>query len=288
MTAEFDLCRVFLEAHPDDAARSIERLPVAEAAALIEAMPAGAATGALGLMTPAVAAECLGRLRPEAAAVLVASLRADRAAVLLRLVDGSARAAVLERLPSEEARVLLAMLRYPEGSAGALMDLRVVSGAAELAAGAAMAAIRRSPRHVPDCVYVVESGHRLIGIVRLRDLAFARPTEPLATLMSRSVGRVNARAGRAAVLAHPGWRQFHALPVVDEDGVLVGAISYETFRALEEEALGTRRPDAVATAFALGELYWLGLSGVLDGLASMIRRAAPGAAVSLEGNRGLQ
>jgi hypothetical protein len=44
---------------------------------------------------------------------------------------------------------------------------------------------------------------------------------------------------------------------------------------MDEDALGSpTRLEAATTVFALGELYWLGLSGVLDGVASAVRSAA--------------
>jgi hypothetical protein len=44
----------------------------------------------------------------------------------------------------------------------------------------------------------------------------------------------------------------------------------------------------VTTAFALGELYWVGLSGVLDGVASALRQLAPATGRSREVRRGSQ
>jgi hypothetical protein len=93
---------------------------------------------------------------------------------------------------------------------------------------------------------------------------------------------------RAAILAHPGWRRFHALPVVDRDAVLLGAIRYQTFRGLEDAARDqSRRADAVTTVFALGELYWLGLSGLLDGLSSVVKRRTPPDGELREGSHGV-
>jgi hypothetical protein len=59
-------------------------------------------------------------------------------------------------------------------------------------------------------------------------------------------------------------------------------------RAIFEEDV-LRRPsrgEAVTTVFALGELYWLGLSGVLDGVASAVRGLAPAAREAQEVKHG--
>lgn len=274
MAAEFDLCVAFVQAHPDQAARAMERLPAGQAAALIEAMPPEAAARALGVMTPAVAADALAQLDPRAAAPVLAELRADRSSLLLRQMEGSRRTGILEQLPPDEVRVLAAMLRYREGTAGALMDPRVLSAPEDSTAAGALRMIRRSPRHRHEYLYVVDRD-RLVGVVSLATLMRARPADQVAAVMTSPVSRLSAQAGRAAILEHPGWRQFRELAVVDEASLLIGAISYETFRALEDEARGRdRQLDAASTVFALGELYWLSLSGMVEGVATVVRRAA--------------
>jgi magnesium transporter len=274
--SEYDLCEAFIDAHPRDAAKGIERLPPPQAAALIDAISPVAAARAVSAMAPAIASDSLVRLSPERAASVMGHLRTDRAAVLLRLMPPAAISAILKRLPETEMRMLQARLQYPEGTAGALMDIRIVSGPDHLTAGAVLTLLRRTAGHLHDYFYVVDEEHRLAGAVDLRDVVVTRSDAPVSELMNRSVNRVPARAGRAAILASPGWKHVHALPVVDDTGVLVGAISYGTFRALSDDLRNGAGPaDAMTTVVALGELYWLGLSGVVDGVAAAVRRAVP-------------
>ncbi len=88
-----------------------------------------------------------------------------------------------------------------------------------------------------------------------------------------------------AVRTHPGWRSFHALPVTDEEGRLVGAIRYQTLRRLEQEIDAARGEQITTqTVGALGELFHLGVAGMIEGVASAAaprgarpaRRDAPG------------
>ena len=276
MTNELTLCQEFIDAHSDDAARAIERLPDQDAAALLAALPAPTAARALDAMMPPLGADCVARLDTPTAAAMLAELRPGRAAVLLRHFDDATRAAILEQMPPDEARALRAALRHEAGSAGAVMDSRVLAARESQSVGDVLGALRRSSRLAHDTVFVVDDEHRLVGVVGLRVLMTARPVEAMAAIVDRSVGRVPASAARAAIVNHPGWTRSHILPVVDDQSVLLGAIPHETVRALLiEDALGgPTRVDATTTMVALGELYWLGLSGVLDGVASAVRRAA--------------
>lgn len=290
MTTELALCQTFFNNHPGDAARLLERLAGAQVAALLEVMPAVATAPVIGAMVPTMASQCLQRLAPDSAAAALVELPAGYAAMLLRRLDPASTSAILAAMPENEARLLSTILNYPPGCAGSMMESRVFAATESLRAGDALAALRRFPSPLDDDVFVVDREHRLVGIVRLRDLLSARRDEPLTTVMSRDVSRVSATAPRAAVLNHPGWRHLHTLPVVDAANVLIGAVAHGTVRAIfEEDAL--RRPsraDAVTTAFALGELYWVGLSGVLDGVASALRQLAPATGRSREVRRGSQ
>jgi magnesium transporter len=241
-------------------------------------------------MTPTVAAHCLARLIPEAAAVILTEVGVGRAAILLRHLDGTTKAAIFKQMSPDDVRSVTATLAYPAGSAGALMDSRVFVAVGHLRISDALAAARRSPRDVHDCVFVVDDEHRLVGVVGLRDLVSARPTAPVTSVMNRSVSPLRASAAAAAILNHRGWTRFHTLPVVDDASVFLGAIAHVTVRRLlEEDALGrSSRTDAVTTVFALGELYWLGLSGVLDGVASAVRYGLPRVGRTKEVERGAE
>jgi Mg/Co/Ni transporter MgtE len=286
VTNEIDLCQAFIDAYPDDAARAVEGLPSAQAAALVAAMSPETAARALSRMAPTVAADCLERAAPDCAAAVLLALRVDRAAVLLRQIADAATPPILQQLPADERGVLLAVLRHPHGTAGALMDRRVVSTSESATAGEALSLLRRSTRHAHDYVYVVDGAHRLAGVVGLDQLLVARAGTPVSTIMTLPVSSLSVHANRAAILAHAGWRQFRALPVVDDGAVLLGAISHEAFRALEQDSPpSSRGQEAATTIFALGELYWLGLSGMVDALASAVRRGT-GAAQQDGGSHG--
>ena len=82
--------------------------------------------------------------------------------------------------------------------------------------------------------------------------------------------------GTPSIIArHAGWKRSHALPVIDHERRLLGALRYSTFRAIETE-LGqdASGPDVDQTASALAELCALGASAMTRFI---------GAALALEG-----
>jgi Mg/Co/Ni transporter MgtE len=114
-------------------------------------------------------------------------------------------------------------------------------------------------------LYVVDQGGRLVGALNLRELLLARSRTLLSDLMVRDPHRVQGKADRATVLTHPGWKEVHALPVVDADETYLGAIRYRTLRELEEELLAPRDRD-MDTGAAFGQVIAAVAEGVLDAL----------------------
>jgi Mg/Co/Ni transporter MgtE len=128
--------------------------------------------------------------------------------------------------------------------------------------------LRESPAHLYYYVYVLNREQRLVGVVGLRELFMAAGEQLVSTVMSSKVMSLSDRDPLVAVIAHPGWREFHAMPVVSEGGTFVGMIRYRTLRRLAE---AYERPGSAVgfdTLIALGELYWTGLVELFGGMSS--------------------
>ena len=151
------------------------------------------------------------------------------------------------------------------------MDSAVLCVAATISAGQALERLRKSPQHALYYVYIVDEGQRLVGVATIRELMEARPEQPASLVAVSPVDSIPARASSESVLAHPGWTRFHALPVVGAGGRFLGVIRYESVRELEARFRETGRHDTGAeTAAALGELYSLGVRGLLEWGASAL------------------
>jgi len=268
MEIEKSLAKNFAEDHPAEAARVIEELMADEAAAYLDELPARAAAEVLQKVVLPSAAECLAQLSPARFGQVVAALPLDRAAALLRRLEPARREELLSRAPADIAALLGRLLRYPENSAGALMDPRALALPEDIAAAEAMARLRRAPRHALYYIYTVNREQHLVGVINLRELMLAPPREALSAVMRREVMTLPALAGRAAIVEHPGWREVHALPVVDEKGMFLGVLRYKTLRQLERESAAPQISGGLAAVLTLGELYWVGLAGMLSDLAS--------------------
>lgn len=261
----------FLEIHPVDAARVMERFSGDVSSAVLQELPATRIAPVTGAMSDHMASQCVAALEPEKGAEVLAELDLDQASALLRRMDDDQRRRLLEAMPSGEASQLLAVLNFPPGTAGALMDPKVLSLPDSLTCGEALERVRAAPHLALYYLYLFDGSSQLSGVVNLRELMLADPEDLLTEVMSTGVERLAATADRQAILVHPGWTEYHALPVVDDGGRFAGALRYETLRRLEGQSR-TENPSA-SLAVSLGQLYWVGLSGILRGLG---HAAAPG------------
>jgi magnesium transporter len=269
MTLEQRLARAFLVEHPSDAAQALERLPVDRRVSVLRTSPAESAH-ALGQMVASTAADSLAPLTDTDAAPVLDALPLDTALLLLRRMPIDAAVRLVGALPEKKQEWLRRSLRYPEGTAGALMDPAVLALPDDISVAEARVRLKQQASELLYYLFVVDRTGRLVGVLDMSELMRARMRESLRSVMHARVEHLPAWTPATAVRLHPGWRSFHAMPVTDEQGRLVGAIRYQTLRKLEQDAEGGEGAQrAAATVGALGELFHLGLAGMVEGVAAV-------------------
>lgn len=280
MDTERLLITSYMGDHPSDAASLLERLPAEEAAAVLAEFPPQAAGDVLRRMSAFGAATAIAAMHSSPAATLLATIPLDESTTLLRRVDNEVREALIAALPEEVREQLRLLVRYPEGTAGAAMDPFVLVVPDDLTVGETLSRIRRRARHVYFYVYVSDRSHRLAGVLDLRELLMADESDILGSVMHADLTKVRADTDMITIQQHPAWREYDALPVVDERGVFVGALRHRAVRRIQAGD-GARANSAADTMFSLAELYWIGFGGMIQGL------TGPVAEENLAGGRDL-
>ena len=250
------LAERFAAEHPDEAALALTEVVPEAAAAYLQRVDPALAADVAQHMTARELVACVRHLSPERSAAILREMPREAVANTLRRLEGVQRERLLELLPAPTARVVSRLLRYPEGTAGAVVDPVVLTVPVRLTAAEALDSVRRDPKHLRDFVYVVDELERLVGVTDLRSLLTAAPDTPVESLMATDLHRIPARADHQAILEHPGWDDVHTLPVVDQRSVLIGAVRHETVRRLARRR--RRRGVGATPGAALAELYWTG------------------------------
>ncbi len=265
MRADLTVATRFAADHPEEAALVLEQLSFADAAALLAELEPTQGARLVARLSAALAVDCLRSLPDRLVSGVLSELPIDLAARILMRASDETRESWLVAIPEERAEFLRRKLRYPPGTAGALVDPLVLALPVDLSVAEAQKQLRRSAERAYYYVYVVDREQRLVGALDIRELMLAETKETLGAVMHREVVTVSAHADLATVMSHPGWREFDALPVVDGAGVFFGIIRHRMMRQIAGRNDQEAQP-MVRTLVSLGELYWTGLSAFLAGV----------------------
>ncbi len=259
------LASVYVEEHPHEAADLLERLAPANAALALSRVPPRVASEALRHMDMERRAACLAAFSRDDLADVLEAMPLDALASAVRRMPAAARETLLASAPEDVAVPLHRLLAHAEHTAGALMNPQVVSLPADLTVAEARRRVRRRPEHLRYYLYVVDRDDRLVGVLTLRELLAASPRAAVTSLMRTEVRRIPARSVRAEILAHPGWDELFALPVVDEGGTLLGVLRYETLQSLRHQMGDRATPPTAPISLQILELYWAAVATLLRG-----------------------
>jgi magnesium transporter len=283
MRADLSVATRFIEDHPEEAAQVLEQLSFADAAALLAELDAEQGARVVARLSAALAVDCLRSLPDRLVAAVLAELPIDLGARILMRAGGETRESWLAGLAPERAEFLRRKLRYPPGTAGALVDPLVLALPEDLSVGEAQKQLRRSAERAYYYLYVVDRDQRLVGALDIRELMLAEAKDTLGAVMHRDVERVSAHADLAGVMAHPAWRDLDALPVVDAGGVFFGIIRHRMLRQITGPAGDQEGQPVVRTLVSLGELYWNGMSAFLAGVNAVAPAGPPQGAEATHG-----
>ena len=272
MNSKFILSHEFMKSHPLDAARILERLPIEETAIFLKNIPASLTGNVIRLIDSEYAVQCFEYISIRGIVSIFENLPLEIASIYLRRMDTNLQMNIINSLSPEIARPINTVLSFPEGTAGALMDPRVFTLPEDVTVRESLKRLRKHPQHVIHFIYVVNREDKLVGFINIRELLLSPLNTHISAVMHTKFIPLSAKLNRQAILAHPGWYKFHALPVVDNSGRFLGVIGYRTLRSLEYESMAESQEKIVnSTGHALGELYWLAISGIINGAGSFFK-----------------
>ena len=189
----------------DQGADLLEEMEDGHLAAVTEGMDAERLADVLDQMPSDDAADVIGELEPE------------RQRELLALME------------DEESEDVEALLTYPPDTAGGIMQREAVAFNGALTADQCIAAVRELglDADVPYYNYVVNDQEQLVGVISLRQILTARPQAQVAGFMSTPVIKARVDEDQEVVAQRLRKYDLVALPVVDQNEVLVGLVTFD-------------------------------------------------------------
>lgn len=221
--------------HPVEIAQIVDALSPRQGQEIIASLDDATAADTVQELGPDAAADILERLDPERAADILDEMAPDDAADVLAEMKDEDSDELLELMDpeeSEDVRELLAFAeRYDDDTAAGLMTTQFITVSPDLTAERCLAGLRQVP-DPPEPLYhlylateeVAPGRQRLLGVVSLRDLVLAPPAAALSTLANTDPITVPPAEPARSVAQTMAEYNLATLPVVDEEGVIIGVV----------------------------------------------------------------
>jgi magnesium transporter len=222
------------EIHPVDLADMLEELEGGQRVALFNALETEQASETLEELEPRVQRELIHAIDIERAALLINEMSAaqaadvlailpqDKAGAILKLIDPGTSSKVEQIIGRHDEQIMLyaspELIRLPPTTPAS----EVLDHYRELATG----------KDVVTYVYITDAAGALKGVVDIREIVAAEPGTSLGDIMTEHVISLAQDATlRDAVLLFERY-YFRALPVIDEQERLLGAVLLRDVRGL--------------------------------------------------------
>lgn len=180
------------------------------------------------------------QMRPQRLSGIIQEMFSDDAADLLGQISLERLQQIMAALEAEDAREIADLLRYPEDTAGGIMQAEYLSVDWDATLAEAREELRSDRDYDDDgifYVYVTDDFGRLQGVISMRDLLFRRPELKVRDVMSPEVRCVSVYADQEEIASL--FRKYHyvGVPVVDDFGRLRGLVtSDDVMEVVDAEA----------------------------------------------------
>lgn len=212
----------------------VAHLPTRKAAAVLDVVSPERAAHALSASHPRVGARLLRAVSTRRAASVVERMPVDDATAVLRGVHADELESLLAGVPTERAVKLRHLLAHPADTAGGLMNTDVRTASTTDSIHDIVTRFGADPPTLAGTavIFVVDDDGHPVGTFEPADLLAGRETP-------RAVPALPASLPLQRVIDLFALHDFHALPVIDDDGRMLGAVAIDD---VLEELLAERLP----------------------------------------------
>ncbi len=218
------------EYHFADVAELLEELNSYEATYLIKLLESEITSEALMELDEDLRERILDNLTPTEIAQELEELDTDDAADIIAELDDNIQKEVIDKIIDEEhAADIVELLNYDEDTAGALMAKELVQVKETWTVAGCVREMRRQAENVTrvHSIYVTNKEGKLTGRLSLKDLLTAGEKTKISEVFIPKVDYVTVHTDNEEVARIMQKYDLDAIPVVDEDGVLVGRITID-------------------------------------------------------------
>ena len=231
---------MFSEVHFADVAEVLEELDFDEAIYIIKLLDSEKTSEILTELDEDIREKILKNLSAQEIADEVGEMDSDDAADIIGELSEERQERVINALEDDElAADIKELLSYDDNTAGALMAKELVKVYETWTVAGCMRRIRGQAKEVTrvHSIYVVDKEDKLVGRLSLKDLIISKSDQIIADISKPKVDAVNVSEDDEEVAKIMAKYDLEAIPVVDDNNVLLGRITIDDIvDVLKEEA----------------------------------------------------
>ncbi|MDB4181183.1 magnesium transporter [Polaribacter sp.] len=231
---------LFAEVHYADIAEVLDEIKFEEAVYIIKLLDSETTAAVLMETDEDTREKILKNLTAKEIAEEIAELDSDDAADMIAELPEERQEAVMSKIEDEEhVKEIEELLTYDENSAGGLMAKELVQVNENWTVLKCVKEMRIQAEEVTrvHSIYVVDDGGKLKGRLSLKDLLVASTRTPISDIYIPKVDFVNVIDGAEDVANIMRKYDLEAIPVVDDDQILLGRITIDDIvDVIKEEA----------------------------------------------------
>ncbi len=228
------------ELHPADVADIIEQLDPRLRARVFAQLDTERAADTMAEMEGEYQADVIDDLPDRKASDMIASMDPDDAADLIGELSYDKAERLLKLMGIDEQRAIRKLLGYRDKTAGGIMTTEVVALDEHASAADAIEVLRNldEDHETVYNIYTIDDTGVLKGVLSLRDIACASPEQKLHELAFNDLITIDPDEDQEEVASQIAKYDLVAMPVVDENNVLLGIVTVDdALEVMQEEHL---------------------------------------------------
>ncbi len=237
------IAKILAKAYPVDVARMLAMLKgyerVQTFSILLNDCQSSQTAAVISEMETSDSVPLLENLEPQQIAQLVSEMPADDATLLTSRLPDELATKVMALMATETAADVRELLEHEERTAGRIMTPDFFALEEEVTVSEAITALQRRSDELEMIlyVYVVDKRNHLIGVVSLRRLLTTPSSTQLKKIMTPKTLSARTDTAQQEVARLVAEYNLLALPIVDNEGKLVGMVTVDdVLDVVQEEA----------------------------------------------------
>ncbi len=210
-----------------DLADIIAQLPIETRQTLVLNLPDRSYV--FSYLSPEIQVELAKVLPRQVLADIIGEMSSDKRADVFKRLDEHQQNALLPALAQAEREDIRLLSSYMEGTAGAIMSSEYATLLPNMSVADAIKMLRSE---APDTetiyfAYVLDEARKLLGVLSLKQLILAQEDQNINELMVTNVLFAKVDADQDDVAKTIARYDLLALPIVDEQGIMVGIVTHD-------------------------------------------------------------